>query len=486
MCWLTDPGCLASEVAKSVGKGFLDQIASAVSVSMASAIETLGTFWVSVPTIPLGDTQGNPSDPVGFLQGHTWWIWSTLMVFSVLYAAGQMIWTRRGQPLMELVAALIRALLASSAGLGAVVILLQVGDSYSTWILDRSIEGGFTEGLKKLLMTPAANSLQIFVIVAGIIALIVSLIQICLLVVRSALSVLLAGTLPLAYSATNTQWGKQWSQKHSAWLIAFVLYKPVAATIYAAAFKITGSALTGTLEGAAESIVGLMSGLVLMVAALFALPAMMRLIVPAVGAASAGGAMFAGAAVGSAASGAVNLGSRISGRGGGAGGGGAAGAGAGGGAGGGGAASGAAATKGGGGAASGATAAKGAGASAAGAATAGVGAAVMVAGAAMNKAKQGGQALQSAVHDAAGEQAPQGQDKSDDKKTGFRATAAAAGAAVGGSGARLPASSQGSGSARGSLSGSAQPKPEPKPQPEPSSVPRTRADEPQEKPNGSA
>ncbi len=468
MCIIGDFKCAASEFAKSAGQGFLDQIASAVSVSMASAIETLGTFWVGIPTIPLGDTQGNASDPVKFLQSSTWWIWSTLMVFSVLYAAGQMIWSRKGQPLMELVAALIRALLASSAGLGAVVILLQVGDSYSRWVLDRSVSGGFTEGLKKLLMSPAANSLQIFVIVAGIIALIVSLIQICLLVVRSALSVLLAGTLPLAYSATNTQWGKQWSQKHASWLIAFVLYKPVAATIYAAAFKVTGSALTGKLEGAAESIVGLMSGLVLMVAALFALPAMMRLIVPAVGAASAGGAMFAGAAVGGAASGAINMGSRMAARGGGSGGGGGGGAaGAGGsGAGGGGAASGATAAK-------GAAAAKGAGAAAAGAATAGVGAAVMVAGAAINKAKQGGQALQAAVHDAAGEQAPQGQDRSDDKKNGFRATAAAAGAAVGGSGPRPPAPSQGSGGARGGSSGSAQPKPQPESQK-------------QEKPDGSA
>ena len=468
MCIIGDIKCAASEFAKSAGQGFLDQIASAVSVSMASAIETLGTFWVGIPTIPLGDAQGNASDPVKFLQSSTWWIWSTLMVFSVLYAAGQMIWSRKGQPLMELVAALIRALLASSAGLGAVVILLQVGDSYSRWVLDRSVSGGFTEGLKKLLMTPAATSLQIFVIVAGIIALIVSLIQICLLVVRSALSVLLAGTLPLAYSATNTQWGKQWSQKHASWLIAFVLYKPVAATIYAAAFKVTGSALTGKLEGAAESIVGLMSGLVLMVAALFALPAMMRLIVPAVGAASAGGAMFAGAAVGGAASGAVNMGSRMAGKGGGSGGGGGA-AGAGGsGAGGGGAASGATAAK-------GAAAAKGAGAAAAGAATAGVGAAVMVAGAAINKAKQGGQALQAAVHDAAGEQAPQGQDKSDDKKNGVRATAAAARAAVGGSGSRPPAPSQGSGGARGGSSGSAQPQPQPQPQSQKQENPRGSA-----------
>lgn len=423
MCMVIFPTCWAENAAKSASKGFLDQIADNTGAAMASTLETLGSFWVAVPTIPLGDTQGNASDPVAFLQGHTWWIWSTLMVFSVLYAAGQMIWSRKGQPLMELVAALIRSLLASSAGLGAVVILLQVGDSYSTWILDKSVEGGFTQGLKNIMSSESASGLQIFIIVAGIIAMLVSLVQICLLIVRSALSVLLAGTLPLAYSATNTQWGKQWSQKHASWLIAFVLYKPVAATIYAAAFKVTGSALTGKLEGVAESIVGLMSGLVLMVAALFALPAMMRLIVPAVGAASAGGAMFAGAAVGSAASGAVNMGSRMAAKGGSSGGGGAAGA------------------SGAGGGASGAAAAKGAGTAAAGAATGGAALALMAVGAA---AKKGTQAVQAAVHDAAGEQPPQG-----------------------GSSSHTPAPSQGGGARGGGSGGSAKPNPQPKPpQPE--------------------
>lgn len=427
MCWVWETSCLAKEAAQTVGDSLMDQLAHNASVAMASTIETLGSFWVTVPTIPLGDTQGNPSDPVGFLQGHTWWIWSTLMVFSVLYAAGQMIWSRKGQPLMELVAALIRSLLASSAGLGAVVILLQVGDSYSTWILDKSVEGGFTKGLQNIMSSKSASDLQIFMIVAGIIAMLVSLVQICLLIVRSALSVLLAGTLPLAYSATNTQWGKQWSQKHASWLIAFVLYKPVAATIYAAAFKVTGSALTGQLNGAAESIVGLMSGLVLMVAALFALPAMMRLIVPAVGAASAGGAMFAGAAVGSAASGAVNMGSRMAAKGGSSGGGGAAGASGAGGAGGAGA--------------SGAAAAKGAGTAAAGAATGGAALALMAVGAA---AKKGTQAVQAAVHDAAGEQPPQG-----------------------GSSSHRSAPSQGGGARGGGSGGSAKPNPQPKPpQPE--------------------
>ena len=54
MCIIGDFKCAASEFAKSAGQGFLDQIASAVSVSMASAIETLGTFWVGIPTIRWG------------------------------------------------------------------------------------------------------------------------------------------------------------------------------------------------------------------------------------------------------------------------------------------------------------------------------------------------------------------------------------------------------------------------------------------------
>lgn len=204
------------------------------------------------------------------------------------------------------------------------------------------------------------------------------------------MAIILVGTLPMAYSATNTQWGKQWSQKHTSWMIAFIAYKPVASLIYAAAFKIFGTfgATNGDLG---QRIVYFCSGIVLMVASLLALPAMMRLIVPAVGAVSAGGSMFAGAVVGGAASGAVNFGSRMAARGGGAGGG-AAGAGASG--------------AGGGGAATGAAAAKGAGAAAAGAATGGAGLALMAVGAAAKKSKEGAHALQSAVHDAAGEQAP--------------------------------------------------------------------------------
>ena len=389
-CGLGDMVCAGAE-------GFINSLFHGVTDSLGDLAKSLGSFWVNTPSIPLvGD-----DNAVKFIRDTTLWYVGVLMVISVLIAAGQMMWTRKGQPLTELLSSLLKFAIINAASVSGVTMLLDSGDKFSAWIIKQATDEGFDKALSSLMGPEVFKSdisvgIAIFAIVMGIIAIIVSVIQIGLLIVRSAMALILVGTLPLAFSATNTSWGKQWSQKHVSWLIAFILYKPVASLVYAAAFKVFGS--YGKIDGDdGQRMVYFISGLVLMVGALFALPAMMRLIVPAGGAAAgAGGAMFAGAAVGGAASGAGNFGSRIRGGGGGGGGGAAAGGGGGGGA-----ASGAAAAKGGG------AAAKSLLAKGAGAATGGAGLAVMAAGAAVKGAQKSGQAISSAVHDAAGEQVPQ-------------------------------------------------------------------------------
>ena len=390
-CGLGDMVCAGAE-------GFINSLFHGVTDSLGDLAKSLGSFWVNTPSIPLT----GEDNAVTFIRDTTLWYVGVLMVISVLIAAGQMMWTRKGQPLTELLSSLLKFAIINAASVSGVTMLLDSGDKFSAWIIKQSTDEGFDKALSSLMGPEVFKSeisvgIAIFAIVMGIIAIIVSVIQIGLLIVRSAMALILVGTLPLAFSATNTSWGKQWSQKHVSWLIAFILYKPVASLVYAAAFKVFGS--YGKIDGDdGQRMVYFVSGLVLMVGALFALPAMMRLIVPAVGAAAgAGGAMFAGAAVGGAASGAVNFGSRMSGRGGGGG----AAAGGGGAAAGGGGAAGAAAAKGGG------AAAKSLLAKGAGAATGGAGLAVMAAGAAVKGAQKSGQAISSAVHDAAGEQAPQ-------------------------------------------------------------------------------
>ncbi|OHP73730.1 hypothetical protein HMPREF2674_03430 [Rothia sp. HMSC062F03] len=423
-------------------EGFINSLFHGVTDSLGGLAKSLGSFWVNTPSIPLT----GKDNAVYFIRESTSWYVAALLVVSILIAAGQMMWTRKGQPLTDLLASLLKFAIMNAASVTGVTLLLRSGDEFSAWIIGRSTDEGFDKALSTLIGPEVFKSgitvgIAIFAIVMGIIAIIVAVIQIGLLIVRSAMALILVGTLPLAFSATNTSWGKQWSQKHVSWLIAFILYKPVASIVYAAAFKVFGS--VGKVDGDdGQRMMYFISGLVLMIAALFALPAMMRLIVPAVGAASGAGAMFAGAAVGSAASGAVNFGSRI--RGAGRGGGGAGGGG------------GAAAGGGGGGAATGAAAAKGGGslaksllAKGAGVATGGAGAIVMTAGAAVKGAQKGGQAISSAVHDAAGEQVPQQGSKQ--QGGGARGSRGSRGGGV------TPPSRGGRGARRRGSSGSAQP-----------------------------
>ena len=427
-------------------EGFINSLFHGVTDSLGGLAKSLGSFWVNTPSIPLT----GKDNAVYFIRESTSWYVAALLVVSILIAAGQMMWTRKGQPLTDLLASLLKFAIMNAASVTGVTLLLRSGDEFSAWIIGRSTDEGFDKALSTLIGPEVFKSgitvgIAIFAIVMGIIAIIVAVIQIGLLIVRSAMALILVGTLPLAFSATNTSWGKQWSQKHVSWLIAFILYKPVASIVYAAAFKVFGS--VGKVDGDdGQRMTYFISGLVLMIAALFALPAMMRLIVPAVGAVSGAGAMFAGAAVGSAASGAVNFGSRI--RGGGRGGGGAGGGG------------GAAAGGGGGGAATGAAAAKGGGslaksllAKGAGVATGGAGAIVMTAGAAVKGAQKGGQAISSAVHDAAGEQAPQ----QGSKQQGGGGGRGARGARGSHGGGVTPPSRGGRGFRRRGSSGSAQP-----------------------------
>lgn len=414
--------CSAIDVACTTSEGFLNTLYHGILDAIGETAKGLGSFWVHTPSVPLE----GPDNAVTFMRDTTLWYVGVLMMISVFYAAGQMIWTRKGQPLSDLLASLLKYILVSAASVSAITMLLHAGDEFSAWVIDQSTGAEFGAALTGLMALTAFSGviigpgLAIFIIVVGIIAILISVIQIGLLIIRSAMAIILVGTLPLAYSATNTSWGKQWSQKHTSWMIAFIAYKPVASLIYAAAFKIFGT--FGSTEGdLGQRIVYFCSGIVLMVASLLALPAMMRLIVPAVGAASAGGSMFAGAVVGGAASGAVNFGSRMAARGGGAGGGAAGASGAGGG-----------------GAATGAAAAKGAGAAAAGAATGGAGLALMAVGAAAKKSKEGAHALQSAVHDAAGEQAPPAPKES---KGGGGVLPPLRGSRSRGSGSRTPAPS---------------------------------------------
>ena len=309
MCWPWDVKCHAENVAD----GFIGDIQKAIASAVSDVVSGVSTLWMKVPSPNFGKVANGtyePSSVVGFINSHVAYYAAGLAVISVLITAGRMAWERKGTPLREGLASLLKLLLVSGAGLAATSLALQAGDSFSTWIINESLGDGQDFGKAMESMMGTSSGAPMIVIISGIFAIIGGFIQVALMVMRTGLSYVLGGTLVLAWAATNTAWGKNWAQKHTGWLIALVLYKPAASIIYAAAFKTTSSGFTGELGDAnATRWVGMITGLILLFMAIVALPAIAKFIVPAVGAmGGGGGGMFMGAAAGAVASGAVNAG----------------------------------------------------------------------------------------------------------------------------------------------------------------------------------
>jgi hypothetical protein len=259
-------GAAGGNFAASVAGSVVDDWANACAKAADWAVKNLMTAWLHSPDPDLTGA----SSPTVWLQQKLVWLTPVVMLGALLVGAYRLAITRRAEHGRDLAAALLRTVIVSVAAGVVLTCLLGVGDAFTTWIL-------------------AASPVE------------TQLLQYGLMLIRNAMIVLLAGVLPVTAAASNTAAGKQSWAKATAWLTAFTLYKPVAALIYATAFRMTGR------DQAPSTVV---AGVLLMVLAIFALPALLRFLVPATTAMASGnaGAAAAGAVVGGTlAAGAVAL-----------------------------------------------------------------------------------------------------------------------------------------------------------------------------------
>lgn len=306
----------AGEGIAAVGKIGL-VLGAVVLISAASAIVS--------GLMPSGPN--NASGAVLFLQSSLWWYMGAAAIVSVVIGGARMAWEQRAEPGRETVKSLLTLVVVAGAGTTIVGLLVTAADSFSVWVINSSldcqvnVEGSacFGENMTALLALtsgPAGGLGAILIIVLGLIAILATIFQIVLMVARGGMLVILTGILPLSASFTNTEMGKAWFKKCLAWLIAFILYKPAAAIVYAAAFQLAG---TDVFSDDGSGLLAVLTGLMLMIIALFAMPALMRFVTPMVGAmagGAAGGAMAVGA-MAAVPSGAAAVGRLASGSGGG-------------------------------------------------------------------------------------------------------------------------------------------------------------------------
>jgi type IV secretion system protein TrbL len=309
-CKFGDVGCGFGNALADLTDDAMGNMAKAIMEGMSQMVTTLSTFWVSMPTANLASQDGVTASPVvGFVNSELGYWTLALAVLSVILGGTRMIWEQRGAPLKDLLRSLLTLTLVAGLGLAVISILVIAADAFSASIIDRATDGkGFAHAMAILVMTNQTGVGVFILIILGLVGLLASLVQIVLMIVRGGMLVILAGILPTTAAFTNTEMGRQWFQKAIGWTIAFILYKPAAAIVYAVAFKLMGSSGGNVLLGS-------ITGFALMIVALLALPALMRFVAPMVGAVASGSGGGAGAAVGAMATGAVSMGRSGSGRG---------------------------------------------------------------------------------------------------------------------------------------------------------------------------
>ena len=293
------------------GIAVLGLIAAGVRLALSrsgqtqQAVERIGIVLIAVILVSASVgivtallTPGRRGSPtVSFLQNSLWYYTLAVAVLGVIVAGARMAWEQRADPGRQLVQGLLTLVVVAGAGLTVVGLLTTAADAFSIWILNNSLDCNlaagdstcFGESMLKLLAlsTSSTGGLgAVLAIILGVCAVFAALAQIVLMVVRAAALVVLAGMLPIAAAASLADPQRTMFRKTTAWLLGFILYKPAAAIVYATAFRLAGSDLFGK-----DGLISVLTGLALMVLALVALPALMRLIVPAVSAVSTGGAM---------------------------------------------------------------------------------------------------------------------------------------------------------------------------------------------------
>jgi type IV secretion system protein TrbL len=327
-CSIAGPICsvvggAASDAAGAVGGGILNSIATSFSTAEGEMLKLLLSAWVNVPSPNLSS-----SSTVGFPQSSLSWYVAAAAVLGLLVAAGRLAIERKPDAAKEAATGMLTTLLTIGAGVATISLLSAAGDAFSSWILNQAATGSTpTEALTQLgsfaglLATGGAG----LIILLSVLAIIGMVVQLAMVLIRSVLLVVLVGVWPLAAASSMTEMGRQWYKKITGWMIAFLLFKPAAAIVYAAAIKMTLSS---------DSVLASIEGIILIILASLTLPALMKFIVPAVSsvgsmgggevlgagmAAATGAAMVIGSAgIGAAAGGAAMAGSAAGGASGGA------------------------------------------------------------------------------------------------------------------------------------------------------------------------
>ncbi|MEU6806703.1 hypothetical protein [Streptomyces neyagawaensis] len=307
--------CVIEEGGKQFTEGAVVVFAKAIGDGASEVLKALNGVWLGIDVDqPAGNvTHGNPTmdpgSPIGLITAEVNWIVAYVAVTSLLIASIRMALDRKGQPMKQAFMGMWKVILVGAAAVPVVTALMKASDAYAADVYAKSDLGDNASAMLGVLTLSQPGLVLIF----GLLVMLSSFVQIVLMYIRIGVLIMLVGTLPLAAASSMTGWGEGWWKKHIGWLAAWLLYKPAAALIIYSATAMTKDQ---------KDLDAVIAGMGMLIMAVFALPALLKLIVPATAAlgGTSGGTVALNAA-NNIASGAVSIAGSAAGSAGGGGGG---------------------------------------------------------------------------------------------------------------------------------------------------------------------
>ncbi len=287
----THPDQAAAAVRDKAWDTSFGKIVDSLMNGLGEALILALTFWMRIPADP---SQGGAL--LSRITDYTYQLQVLLLMVSVIVSGVRIAQARRGAAGSEAVESfrLFARVVFASWMFGAVLVAGTVAsDRFSAWVI-QDVTGGNAQAIAAAMVK--TTQLQAFspglVLVITIVGLLGALAQLVLAIVRQALLLVAAGILPLAAAAGGTATGRRSYDKLIGWILAFLLYKPLAALVYMIAFVTFGT--TGADIPAAglpdsEQAQRMLVSIVLLCSAAFVLPALLRLVAPTVAAVGMGG-----------------------------------------------------------------------------------------------------------------------------------------------------------------------------------------------------
>lgn len=304
------PDCL--DAAGNVVDAGTGAIEDGINDAAAGAVEKtalwIGNAGVAVLKFALGwwitgtEMDGNTfQDTVATVNDYTFYIQVAALSLSLILLGGRLALARSGairDTSEEGLKQLARAAVLAGGATTMIVLGTRLSDQISAWFLGSAV-GSDPSRLAEAMVSiylysgPAGVGLLFLI---GLIGMLGGLMMAFLMLLRTGILVLMAAALPIAGAAGGTKVGSQAFEKMLAWTIAFLLVKPVGAfVIGVSAILFLEATPTITDPDNGDGFMAL-SGVITLCAAALVLPALMRLIVPNVGALGGGGSGMAAAA----------------------------------------------------------------------------------------------------------------------------------------------------------------------------------------------